>query len=311
MPRELSVVAIKGAHRTHPIPSLSNFKITTWDDEQSIRNAHVYLQTNISGKDRSTWPIYSFIKTSKKPYLVTEAPVFRKNMSGKNYHRWSWFSYFQDKGNYNNQNCPSDRWEQIKKDQGITVKDWRTTGEHILFLMQRPGDTSTIPMLEKYGTYQNFLNTILKQIRNYTRRPIIIRMHPLRRDQQHTILKTVDLQGAKISENNFGSGKLDGGAGLEEDFKNAWAVIGYNTNALTESVCEGIPTFSLCPSSMAWDVSNTDLRDLEDPQIFDREQWLYNLSYCQWKEDEIARGDPWFHLKQIYNEVLEQCQQTG
>ena len=97
-------------------------------------------------------------------------------------------------------------------------------------------------------------------------------------------------------KNTHGAALLEGGDGLYADFGNAWAVVGFNSNALTESICEGIPTFSMCASSMAWDCSNKDLKDLENPIMFDRNQWLYNLGYCQWREDEIARGDPWFHL---------------
>jgi hypothetical protein len=52
----------------------------------------------------------------------------------------------------------------------------------------------------------------------------------------------------------------------------------------------------MCASSMAWDCSNKDLKDLENPIMFERKQWLYNLGYCQWREDEIAQGLPWLHL---------------
>jgi hypothetical protein len=52
----------------------------------------------------------------------------------------------------------------------------------------------------------------------------------------------------------------------------------------------------MCASSMAWQCSNKDLKRIENPTSFAREQWLYNLGYCQWREDEIAQGAPWYHL---------------
>ena len=122
-------------------------------------------------------------------------------------------------------------------------------------------------------------------------------MHPLRQEQQLEILKDFNIE---ISQNTQGAGLLEGGDGLYEDFKNAYAVVGFNSNALTESVCEGIPTFSMCASSMAWPVSNKSLKLLEQPKIYERQQWLNNLGYCQWREDEIERGLPWHHLKQKY-----------
>jgi hypothetical protein len=118
-------------------------------------------------------------------------------------------------------------------------------------------------------------------------------MHPLRQEQQLEILQKFDVE---ISTNTHGAGLLEGGDGLYEDFKNAYAVVGFNSNALTESICEGIPTFSMCASSMAWQCSNKDLKRIENPTSFAREQWLYNLGYCQWREDEIAQGAPWYHL---------------
>ena len=76
-------------------------------------------------------------------------------------------------------------------------------------------------------------------------------MHPARMDRQRQALGKIDTSGITISKNMHGSGNLEGGAGVYEDFKNAYAVVGFNSNALTVSICEGIPTFSLCPSSMA------------------------------------------------------------
>ena len=130
-------------------------------------------------------------------------------------------------------------------------------------------------------------------------------MHPLRSNVQKEVLRKVDLTRTIISDNVFerSDNRLDGGDGLYEDFRKAWAVVGWNSNTLTESVCEGVPTFSLHPSSMAWECSNKNLKRLDNPEYFDRTQWLNNLAYCQWTEEEIERGDPWFHLKKIYKHI--------
>ena len=243
---------------------------------------------------------YEHIRDSGKPYIVVESSVFRHNMPfpphPKAYHRWSWTSYFRDEGNYCNENCPDDRWKQIQADQNIEIKDWKTGGEYILLAMQRPGDSSLKNLMAKHKTFDNFIANTIKEIRKYTDRPIVARMHPARMDRQRQALGKIDTSGITVSKNMHGSGNLEGGAGLYEDFKNAYAVVGFNSNALTESICEGIPTFSLCPSSMAWECSNKNLNTLENLEYFDRQQWLNNLGYCQWREDEIAKGDPWYHL---------------
>ena len=298
---DLQVVGIKEMYRNHPMPDLPNFKLVTWEDKETLLSADVYIQNNILGQKRKKFnKYYQFILNSGKPFLVVESAVFRRNMvqppNPMAYHRYSLYSYFRDEGNYNNQNSPADRWLRIQKEQNIEIKKWRLQGDYILLLLQRPGDSSLKNLLAKYETYDNFVTSVIKDIRTYTDRPIRIRLHPLRIDRQMDIINSLNLGGIEISNNMQDPRLLEGGAGLYEDFKDAWAVVGFNSNALTESVCEGVPTFSLCPSSMAWECSNIDLRDIESPKIFKRKQWLYNLGYCQWREDEIERGDPWFHL---------------
>ena len=300
------IVAIKDAYRNHPIIGGNNVKIAEWEDKELINKADIFLQSNIleQKRQKKLGHIYEFIRYSGKPYICAESAVFRRNMPNypapQAYHRFSWWSYFQDEGEYNVSNCPSDRWEQVQQEQNIEIKEWQQPGEAILVVLQRPGDSSLKNLLKKHGTYDAFLAHTLTEIRKHTDRKIIVRLHPARVERQMEIINRCSISNFEISQNNSGAGLLNGGDGLYQDFQRAWAVVGFNTNALTESVCEGLPTFSLCPSSMAWPVSNTNLNTLENPTFFDRTRWLHNLAYCQWNTSEIAQGLPWQHLKSLY-----------
>jgi hypothetical protein len=295
----------------HPLPK--DWITVPFDDKDNINLADILVQSNQQGskKEKKIGHIYQYVKDSGKPWIVTESAVFRKNMyqppHPKAYHRYSWFSYYRDEGNYNNKNSPPDRWLQIQQDQNIEIKPWRERGEYVLLILQRPGDSSLKRLVDQYGDYDTFINETIKRIQHHTDRPIVIRMHPLRQDKQRNLINAFQEYSNKkniyISENTQGAKKLEGGDGLYKDFEDAWCVVGFNSNALTESICEGIPTFSLCPSSMAWECSNTDLKFLDSPQTFDRQQWLNNLGYCQWREDEIEQGLPWEHLKKVYKEI--------
>lgn len=304
------IVAIKPAYRNHPIIGGENIKIAEWEDKDLINSADIFLQSNIleQKRQRKLGHIYEFIRYSGKPYICAEAAVFRKGMpdypNPKAYHRFSWWSYFFDEGDYNAENCPPDRWDRIQQEQNIEIKDWHQPGSAILLLLQRPGDSSLKNLIAKHGTYDSFLKNTLTEIRKNTDRKIIIRLHPARVDKQLEIINRCNLKNIELSQNNTGAGLLNGGVGLYEDFNRAWAVVGFNTNALTESACEGLPTFSLCSSSMAWPVSNKSLTTLEKPDVFDRQQWLNNLAYCQWRTDEIEQGLPWQHLKPLYPNKL-------
>lgn len=288
----------------HPLDP--SWTMVPFSDKKTLQSADVFVQSNIKEckKEKKIGSIYQYVIDSGKPWIVSESAVFRYNNpqppNPKAYHRYSWYSYFRNEGKYNNINCPPDRWKQIQQDQNIQIKDWRTSGDYILVCLQRPGDSSLKNLMKKFHTYENFLKSTIANIREHTDRKIKIRCHPLRKDRQLEILSKINLKGIEISENNAGSGLLAGGDGLYRDFSNAWAVVGFNSNALTESICEGIPTFSLCPSAMSWECSNKSLTNLESPEYFDRQQWLNNLSYCQWREDEVAEGKMWRHLHDAF-----------
>ena len=300
--KHYKVVAIKELMWSyHPLPS--DWVTVPFSDKSTIQSADVLVQSNIKEckKQKKIGNIYQYVIDSGKPFICVESAVFRKNMptppNTMAYHRFSWTSYFRDEGDYCNANSPIDRWEQVKKDQNLVVKDWRTSGEYVLVVLQRPGDSSLKNLIAKHGSYENFVKFTINEIKKHTDRPIRVRMHPLRQDRQLEILKNFNVT---ISENMSGSSMMNGGLGFQKDLDNAYAVVGFNSNALTESAMEGIPTFSMCPSSMAWDVSNKSLEYIENPVMFERQQWLNNLAYCQWREDECVAGLPWEHLRKRF-----------
>jgi len=303
----MKIVAIKELMWTyHPIPS--SVEVVDFSNKKKINSADILLQTNIKGgkREKKLGNIYQYVIDSGKPFICVESAVFRRNMPTPPhpmaYHRWSWTSYFQDDGDYCNNNSPSDRWDQIRTDQNIEIKEWNASGDYILVVLQRPGDTSLTKLIAKHGSYENFVSYTINEIRKNTDRKIVIRPHPSRKDAQIKIIESLNLKGIRISDTPSKEGSISGGDGLYKDFSNAYAVVGFNSNALTESVCEGIPTFSMCPSSMAWDVSNKSLQYLENPILFERQQWLNNLGYCQWREDECLEGKPLTHLLKKYSE---------
>jgi hypothetical protein len=305
MKTESKIVAIQELLWTyHPLPK--DVKIVSFDNKKEIDSADILLQTNIKGgkREKKLGNIYQYVIDSGKPFICVESAVFRKNMptppNPMAYHRWSWTSYFRDEGDYCNKNSPRDRWEKIQKNQDIKIKPWKTTGNYVLLVMQRPGDTSLKNLISRFGDYKSFISYTIKNIRKNTNRPIRVRMHPLRSDIQKKILEEMNVDNIEISNNTDGASLLEGGNGLQKDFDNAYAVVGFNSNALTESACEGIPTFSMCPSSMAWDVSNKSLEYLENPITFERQQWLNDLGYCQWNEEECREGLPLIHLLKRY-----------
>jgi len=310
------VVAIRQiADGTHPFDP--SWTCADWMlEKEIIDSADVLVQGNMLGqKRRKLNGMYLYIINSGKPWIVLETAVFRNRMKPypdpDAYHRYGWFSYYWDEAEYNNWASPPDRWERVQKEQRLKIKPWKKDGDYILLLMQRPGDSSLKRAMDKHIKYENWIVSVLEEIRANTDRPIVARLHPLRQDRQLKILESEkdrigNLELTGVTRTLATGNQLYGGQSLYKDFAKAWAVVGYNSNALTESVCEGIPTFSLDSSSMAWPVSNRYLSDLDNPRRdIHRSQWLWDLAYAQWTETEVANGQMWEHLGQLWPTIKQ------
>jgi hypothetical protein len=85
-----------------------------------------------------------------------------------------------------------------------------------------------------------------------------------------------------------------------DDLKNAWATIVYNSSPSVASLIEGIPTFLTDPQpehSQTYGIANTELSQLEDPNMLDRQAWIEKLAMCHWNFDELRSGEAWQFFK--------------
>lgn len=299
-----------------PLPELESIQQRSLEKVDPERLPDIWIIHNNPENKRTkrNRGSYDLVYRSQRPWIVVESPALRFNQARPGtsnvYYRWSWFSFFQDQGIHYQPDSPPDRWQRIQQEQGIEIHDWSPRGQEILFMMQRPGDSSNIPLAQQWGSYERMVHWALKNLRRATDRPIRIRLHPLRQGQQRDILKPImeSVRNISVSEHSTASNDpwVSGGDSLYRDFDRAWAVVGGNSNSLTESACYGVPTYCLHASAMAWPVSQTSINDIEQPQLdIDRSQWLSNLGYCQWRADEIREGLPWHHLMQWWPEVKD------
>jgi hypothetical protein len=282
-----------------------DFKIPDWNildfNDPEKYDADCYFQVNVEKAKTKGMPEYTFIKDSGKPVLVLESNLFRKNSYSvdypdKCYYRLGW-GHFLRSGNFNNANSPPDRWNHIQKLQNIEIKPWRQTEGHVLLCLQKPGDSTLNSLYEKYNTYEDWISYAIEQIKLYTDAPIMIRPH-----LKSTKLNFHKFIGKNILLSDTWNQRTvyEGGAGLQTDFNNACAVVGYNSNVLVESTCEGIPTFPLSDESVVWDISNR-IEHLANPKLdIDRTQWLYDAAYMIWNMNELNDGTAWNHLKGVY-----------
>ena len=169
----MNIVGIKGAFSTEAMfifPKHKDFKLIEYKESH---NADVYIQTNVLGvMKKKNAEIYQFILDQNKPRIVVEQATFRKNLdiekSDDYYFRVGLNHYTFDEGIFKNENSPSDRWEQIQKEQDIEIKPWKKKGDYILILTQNPIDTSLNNLVKKPGDYENFIRSTIENISKYT-----------------------------------------------------------------------------------------------------------------------------------------------
>lgn len=224
-------------------------------------------------------------KLNNKHTLIADSNLFLyvDSLNPLHYLRFSLDGVFPNSGNYCWDNPDPNRWKSISNNLNLSLKDWRTNGKHILICLQRNGGWSM-----KGLDVMSWLRVTIQKLQEYSDRPIIVRAHPGdKRTQQYLRLNH---PGVKISKN----------PSLISDFKNCWAVVTYNSSPGVAAAIEGIPLFVTDPvpeTSQAFEVSNKKIKEIENPQVFDRQNWIEKISMSHWNFEELSSGQAWEHIR--------------
>ena len=250
--------------------------IQGWVHSGSPNTPHLKLRKRVSEN------------TKNKNTIIIDSNLFNYNIDRlhpAHYSRYSMDGVFPTTGTYFWDDTNPSRWQQISKDLGLSLKDWRVKGEHILLACQRNGGWS----MAGYNVVDWVKKTVL-EIRKYTDRPIVVRGHPGDKNaMSYLTQKGVDW---KLSRKDK----------IVEDFKNAWATVTYNSSPGVASAIEGIPVFVTDTNpqiSQAYSVANLDLSKIESPEVFERQRWVEKISMCHWKFEEISNGSAWKHMREF------------
>lgn len=207
-----------------------------------------------------SWPRGEVIKQHREAgvdVVVLETGYINRG-DGYDNHYAAGLNGLNGRADFRNDDSPSDRWEKL----GVELKPWRTEGRHLLLCGQVPQDASV-----DHIDIQEWL----LHISGLFTKPVIYRPHPLGPQDM--------LSNCKPSRGS-----------LDDDLKDCWAVITFNSNVAVEAIIKGVPAFAFDEGSMAWDVAN----QIQNPP--DRTQWAHNLAYTQWTPDEMRSGETWKHL---------------
>lgn len=161
---------------------------------------------------------------------------------------------------------------------GLRAAPWRTSGQHIVIACQR----SQSHQWQGQPPVQQWLISMVAQIRQHTDREIRIRSHPRQKLQAVPGALAETPRRLRDTYDDF-----DFGRSLE----NAWCVVNWNSAPAVQAILHGVPAV-VGPDSLAAPVSATDIHCIETLPRPDRSAWLEMVSHTEWTLDEIASGYP-------------------
>jgi len=167
---------------------------------------------------------------------------------------------------------------------GLQVKPWKYDGEYILVCGQHDKSLQWKDM----PAMATWVHDTITFIRAQTDRPIIFRPHP------RCPLPAIehDFKGVKRQDPKQIKDTYDD---FDMQFNNIWATVSWSSNPAIHSIINGVPAFT-GPSSLAFDVAEQNLRNIENPLYGDRTQWLNDYAHTEYTIGEISQGIPLKHL---------------
>ena len=231
--------------------------------------------------NRRIWDTY---QSKKKPVIVLEVGGIKRNVTWK-----IGINGVNREADFANQEYDSERWKKFN----IALAPWKQTGSNIIICGQHHHShqwRNNPPMA-------NWFKNQINEIRKHTDKPIIIRPHPRNTIGRLNIKEWTDVKiGMPVRD--F---KTYDDTDFQTLLKSAWTVINYSSNPAMQAVFAGIPVF-VSEASLSYDVGNSTLVNINNPNMPDRQSWANKLAYTEWWTEEIEQGIPWKRIKKRLQE---------
>ena len=250
--------------------------IQGWVHEGSRESPHLNL--------RNTVITQQLIKQQYVVAVDSNLFLYANTSNPGHYLRYSFNGVFPNTGIYCDTVIDPARWQKISSALNISLKPYRQHGNHILLCLQRNGGWSM-------GAFDvvAWANQTIAQLRQHTDRPIVIRAHPGDRGAKNYVL---GITGKNVTVSNNSE--------LVADLQNCWAAVNHNSSPVVGAAIEGMPIFVTDTSkSQCQEIANTDLAQIENPRMPDRQAWVERLSMFHWNFDELRSGECWRHMRQF------------
>lgn len=221
-----------------------------------------------AGRMKRNQEIWTQFRNSNRPVIVLEVGALKRGST------WKIGVNGIGRGCYDFKNLDQNRPKKL----GLTMLPWKENGQHIVIALQRSDSYQWI----KQPPMESWLETVCKELRLYTDRPIVIRQHPR---QKCAIPMGYAIDAPEKLPDTYDD------FNLIDSIQNAWAVINHNSGLGVQSIMSGVPAF-VDVTSLAYPVANRDFGKIEQPRRPERDQWIIEISHTEWSTQEIAEGQP-------------------
>jgi len=225
------------------------------------------------------------LRLQKTPQVFVDSNILNYARPEHQWHRYSLNSVYPNDGVYFFDKLDDSKWLTFGRWHGVDLKPWRTEGNHILILCQRPKGWNMM------GNDQDqWLDKMISKIRKHSQRPIVVRMHPGDGTRFKQIEKIQKRYGKAVS--------ISEKENIRDELVNCWCAVGFNSTPNVVSVILGVPVYLEDPRhSWAADIAFTDLSLIENPPTPDRTQWVKRIANIHWSNDEVVQGKLWRAIK--------------
>jgi hypothetical protein len=229
--------------------------------------------------------IITALQARSIPTVFVDSNILHYARPEHEWHRYSLNSVYPNTGTYFFGGIDSAKWSHYSAWHSAPLKPWRSSGNHILIFCQRPNGWNMFG-----NDQQQWLDATISQIRQYSNRPVMVRMHTGYGKRYEAMQRLQARYGKTIS--------ISAHANIREALVNCWCTVGYNSTPNVVAAIEGVPGYvEDVAHSWAKDIAFTDLSQIADPPMPDRSEWIHKIANIHWSNEEVRTGQLWSAIK--------------
>lgn len=226
------------------------------------------------------------LERTKTARVFVDSNILHYARQEHEWHRYSLNSVYPNKGIYFFGELDPTKWDRFSTWHGAGLTPWRTQGNHVLILCQRPKGWNM------FGEDQDiWLDRVIEKIHSIMPdRQIRVRMHP-GDGSRH---KQID----KLRKRYFDYIEISDAENIRIDLANCWCAVGYNSTPNVVAALEGVPVYLSDPKhSWATKVAFHDIKQIVQPPLPDRSEWIHEIANIHWSNEEVRSGQLWCAMR--------------